>query len=341
MIKKIRKAIDSANINFLIGSGLSRPFLEVLNDIEMFLSDSSKTSEEKTEKKKEYFNKVIVGNLKILEDTADSNKDETISNYKTFYKTLNNILLKRENSILTKQVNVFTTNIDIFSEKALEETGIDFNDGFHGRFNPVFNLGNFKKSYFQKSLHYENTCEIPVFNIVKLHGSLNWKHDTLKDKIYLDQNLEIVRKVHSSLSTPGFVDDYKNLMIVNPTKDKFEDTLIKQYYYDLLRIYSNELEKENSILFVMGFSFADEHIREMTERVAGSNPTLKVYIFAHSSPSSTYNSMVEGAKNRNIEVITPESGQSYDFKTINAQVFEKIVPFFEAELPIEETGLTD
>jgi len=40
-------------------------------------------------------------------------------------------------------------------------------------------------------------------------------------------------------------------MIVNPAKTKFEDTLLNQYYYDLLRIYSNELEKENSVLFVI------------------------------------------------------------------------------------------
>jgi hypothetical protein len=107
MIKKIRKAVDSANINFLLGSGLSRPLLDVLSDIEIFLSDSSKTLDEKVEKKKEYFSKVIVGNLEILTDTAESKKDETLSNYKTFYKTLNNILLKRENSILTKQVFCF------------------------------------------------------------------------------------------------------------------------------------------------------------------------------------------------------------------------------------------
>jgi hypothetical protein len=41
-------------------------------------------------------------------------------------------------------------------------------------------------------------------------------------------------------------------MIVNPSKKKFEDTVLNETHYDLLRIYNNELEKENSVLFVMG-----------------------------------------------------------------------------------------
>ncbi len=325
MINKIRKTIDSANINFLIGSGLSRPFLSVLNDIEIFLSDKTKTPVEIIDKKKEYFTKVMFDNIKIIENTTDTQKEEVLLNYKNFYKILNNIVLKRENSILTKQVNVFTTNIDIFSEKALEETGIEFNDGFHGRFNPIFNLGNFKKSYFKKSLHYENTSEIPVFNILKIHGSLTWKQDNSGDKILLDKNLDLVREVNKNKATASFEDSYKKLMIVNPTKDKFEDTLLKQYHYDLLRIYSNELEKENTVLFVMGFSFADEHIRDMTVRVAESNPTLKIYIFSHSKPTDIYEKLKDEAKNRNIEIITPEEGVNYDFKTLNTEVFERMI----------------
>ncbi len=336
IVDKIRKTIDSANVNFLIGSGLSRPFLGVLNDIETYLSEDH-TPAEKLEKKKEYFTTVMVDNLKIVDEVADAtkNKENVLANYKKFYRVLNNILLKRENSILTKQVNIFTTNIDIFSEKALEETGIEFNDGFNGRFNPVFNLGNFKKSYYKKSLHYENTSEIPVFNILKIHGSLTWKHGLEKDKILLDKELSLVRNVSANLTT-HFENTYKELLIVNPTKEKFEDTLLNQYYYDLLRIYSNELEKENSVLFVLGFSFADEHIRDLTERVAASNPTLKIYIVAHSAPSDIYIKLRDEAKNRNIEIILPEEEKHYDFETINKEIFEEVIKYQEEVDDTEE-----
>jgi len=53
--------------------------------------------------------------------------------------------------------------------------------------------------------------------------------------------------------------------------------LFNQIYYDLLRIYANELDKENTLLIVDGFSFADEHILEITQR-ALKNPTLLIII---------------------------------------------------------------
>jgi hypothetical protein len=61
----------------------------------------------------------------------------------------------------------------------------------------------------------------------------------------------MVQEAKRQVSLGDFATSYKKLMIVNPAKTKFEDTLLNQYYYDLLRIYSNELEKENSVLFVM------------------------------------------------------------------------------------------
>jgi hypothetical protein len=80
-----------------------------------------------------------------------------------------------------------------------------------------------------------------------------------------------------------FLEEYDKLSIVNPTKGKFQQTVLDQKYYDLIRIYANELERENTLLFVMGFSFADEHIRDLTIRVANSNPTLMIYIFAYTT----------------------------------------------------------
>lgn len=177
ILHKLNKTIASTNINFLIGSGLSSPFLEILKDIESNLTkaEDKKDAVEITKIKNEYFSKCMEGNLDIVDENTNLNKDVVLDRYKAFFRSINHLLLKREDSILTKQVNVFTTNVDVFSEKALEETGIEFNDGFSGRFNPQYDVSNFKKSYFKKSLHYENTTEIPIFNILKLHGSLTWK----------------------------------------------------------------------------------------------------------------------------------------------------------------------
>ena len=313
MKKDIKKTIASANINFLIGAGLSFPFLEILKDIESRLEAET----EGNEVKKEYFEKCIQGNLDILKDNETENYAEVLANYQKFYKNINHIVLKRESSLLSKQINIFTTNIDIFSEIALEKSGIDFNDGFHGRFNPKYDVGNFKKSYYKTSLHYENISEIPVFNILKLHGSVSWQ---LNDQVIeLDKDLKQLEDIKK------YFDEYfKRLMIVNPNKKKFEYTLLNQTYYDLLRIYSNELEKENSALFVMGFSFADEHIRSLTLRVANSNPTLKIYIFSYETEKSKEYKELEEAKNKNVEIIIPKDDEKYDFYSINSW-FESVL----------------
>ncbi len=334
-IKKITREIESSNINFLIGAWLSRPFLQVLKNIEKDLIEAENKGDKKKilELKREYFEWVMEGNLKITEDIKDALKDETLKNYKDFYKALNRVLLKRENSLLTKQVNIFTTNIDVFSEKALEELNLDFNDGFNWRFRPIFNLWNFKKSYFKKSLHYEMTSEIPVFNLLKIHWSLTWKNEG--EKITLDRDLETIKSIIEVKTDDWkFSDEYEKLMIVNPTEKKFKDTTLNERYYSLLRIYSNELEKQNCILFVMGFSFADRHIRELTTMVAWSNPTLKIYILKYSPEKLPWEvkteeelkleEMESEAKNKNIEIIYPEHGKVNSFDALVLNIFDQI-----------------
>lgn len=330
--KEIQKSIASANINFLIGAGLSAPFLTVLNEIEQKLNKAT-NEEEKITIRKEYFEKSMLGNLELLKKCCDE-CEVVFNNYKEFYKIINHIVLKRESSILSKQINIFTTNIDIFSEMALEITGIEFNDGFHGRFNPKYDVGNFKKSYYKTSLHYENTSEIPVFNILKLHGSVSWKAKT--DNILLDKDLRLIKSIKTHLDKDQFNKKYDKLMIVNPEETKFKNTTLNQKYYDLLRMYANELEKENSVLFVMGFSFSDKHIMDLTLQVANSNPTLKIYIFSYEKKiSSEYKELEQNSKNTNIEILLPEKNKEYNFEKIN-EIFESILKHDTSEVKNNE-----
>lgn len=76
-----------------------------------------------------------------------------------------------------------------------------------------------------------------------------------------------------------FLKCYQTLPVVNPTKQKFKDTVFQQHYYQLLRMLSFELEKPDSVLIVFGFSFADEHILEIVRRSI-VNPKLKIYVIA-------------------------------------------------------------
>lgn len=341
-ITKLRTFIQSANINFLFGSGLSNPYLSTLGDIEKWLTalvtDSSISDDVRKVLKasiyKEYFTKIILPNHTI---TNKADYSTVIDGYKEFLIVWNEIINKRANRLLTKQVNIYTTNIDTLVENASEKVQIEFNDGFKGSINQVFDEGNFQKSYSKTSLHFQNISEIPVFNLLKMHGSINW--NTEGSIISNDYTLNAVHKTNTELKkidSKFFVDCtdiatmstnaikiiadksfnkdlydsffqlYERLTIVNPTKQKFVESVIELHFYELMRMYSNSLEKENSMLFVMGFSFSDEHIAKITLRAANTNPTLLVVIFAFDDDQEVkYNEILKPAPNNNIFIITP------------------------------------
>lgn len=78
-----------------------------------------------------------------------------------------------------------------------------------------------------------------------------------------------------------FFKAYQDLPIINPNKSKFSTTVLNNHYYQLLRAFSYELEKKQTVLIVFGFSFADEHILSIFKRSL-LNPQLQVYIIGYS-----------------------------------------------------------
>jgi len=368
---QIKKIIESCHINFLIGSGASRPFLGTLGEIESLLNDLAKegTSDNKTvvdaSIKKHYYDVAIKGNNEIQSGNGDK-LEATKSNYNDFIQSINTILIKRGTSLISKQVNLFTTNMDLFLDYTLEKNNIAFNDGFSGRLNPEFGTENYNNIINKTSTHYEYRSEVPLFNLFKLHGSVNWKQ--CKDKIVFDYGLNVLESIDSIKIDNGdfldieyeveeegegvkwecktvdellkvespkkdshddFLNAYNELLMINPTKEKFKTTTVNYTFYELLRMYSNYLERENSVLFVFGFSFADEHIREITKRVAKSNPTLTIIIFAYSKAGK--DSISKLLPNLpNIKYVFDESDEiNYSLDVIDDRVFMNIAKSLE------------
>lgn len=351
-VENIKEFIQPANINFLVGSGLSRPYLSALGNIETLLTELNSLNEAQSSNLynlikgsiyKEYFLKVIKPNLSAeKEDNELSGECSLVNdNYVKFLKTFNQIVHNRGGSILSKQINIYTTNIDTFFENAAEQSKVEFNDGFIGSVTPTYDEGNFNKSYLKNSVHFQNVTELPVFNLLKMHGSINW-NSTNKAQIFNDTKLKLVTKISLALdsvhdvpfldindepfdellseaetllsSNPmrvgqrlkSFFEEYEKLIMVNPTKRKFSETVLDMHFYELMRMYSNSLEKENSILFVMGFSFADEHIFNITKRAIRANPTLLLIIFAYSD-SAAAGYLHKFGEISNVKIITPSS----------------------------------
>ncbi|MDO4214046.1 MAG: hypothetical protein Q4D10_07930, partial [Bacteroidales bacterium] len=326
-IETIKYYIQSANINFLYGSGLSRPFLAVLGNIEKWLTELHEERQKNGKKVKydiveasilkQYFESVMLPNI----NPSGPDYEITRAEYQRFLQTWNELINKRNNRLVGKQVNLFTTNVDLLMERAALNFGVELNDGFQGSIEQVYDAGNFQKTVSKTSLHFQNVSDIPVLNLIKIHGSINWREEN--DSIKNDIGLPTVNAVKAALDTidaanfisttkkdtegnfvektlvemvseaegkqlansdvfKTFFEEYHKLIMINPTKRKFKESVIDHHFYELMRQYSNNLEKENTILFSAGFSFADEHIADITRRAANTNPTLHIVIFAFS-----------------------------------------------------------
>lgn len=365
-INHIKNVIQSANINFLFGSGLSCPFLKTLGNIEKYITEISLRLGLKEDIEllvkgsllNMYFKDVMYNNICVIGDCTSADKTTVLTNYINFLTIFNSLLQRRGSTILNKQVNIFTTNIDLFVEKALEDLGLEYNDGFSGRLTPTFSLSNYNKLLSKKSLHFDNESKIPIFNLLKIHGSLNWKYedtkityssdlktleelkiiadkcdfievemaDTIDTLIRKAEDITLIDSIKVTEITE-FMLFYNKIPVVNPTKSKFKETVLDLNYYELLRFYSNELEKENSVLFVMGFSMADEHIAAMTMRLAKSNPTLTIFIFAFNEDAKI--EIQDNLKNNlqsNIKIYSRSDVKlTYDFESLNNVIFQTIL----------------
>jgi hypothetical protein len=365
-VDQLRDIVQDAHLSFLIGAGASSELFSVLGDIEKILTDIEAAEAGPDLKARArasvyatFFRTVLARNRELLDH--DDSAMALLASYNLFLQT-----------IINKQVNLFTTNVDLAVEVAAEELQLELNDGFSGRFSPRFSTTNFGAVLSRRSLQYDNLSEIPTFNLLKLHGSVGWvtKDQALdngetRTDILFEATLDIIKEIESELVDivdlvlpvnqettaqtlldaipPGrsvaaldsFLGRYEQLPIVNPTKQKFQQTVLNQNYYDLLRIFSNDLEKENSVLFLIGFSCRDEHIRELIVRAARTNPTLQIFIFAYRPDTiAEIENRFAGYQttNGNIRVIGPAvaskdgAQEVYDLRTITTRFFEPLVP---------------
>lgn len=362
-IETLKYYIQSANINFLYGSGLSRPFLSTLGDIEKWLTELNERRQRDGEQVKYavveasilklYFETVMLPNL----SPAGADYETTKGEYQRFLSVWNDLVNKRSSRLVGKQVNLFTTNVDMMMERASLGYGVELNDGFHGTIEQVYDAGNFQKTVSKTSLHFQNVSDIPVFNLIKIHGSINWReeHDSIKNDIGLP-TVAAVRDALAGIGTANFItttkaggtaksldemvndaealalanadvfnpffEEYRKMVMINPTKRKFKESVIDHHFYELMRQYSNNLEKENTLLLVSGFSFADEHIADITRRAANTNPTLHIVVFAfNDGDGATIKSNLklrDVSLNNNIVILTPT-----EFKSQNSASQDK------------------
>jgi hypothetical protein len=324
----LTKALQSGHINFLLGSGASLPAIATAGGIENTLDKLLEKSDSKgfNEARHSFLNQLQTSTNALIANSGDTSNEATLDQYRQFLWNLSRILDERKTELLPKQITIFTTNYDLFVERAAEGMlNLRLNDGFSR--NPAvcesyaFQPEHYFDVTFKTGTLFKYRFPIPTVNLIKLHGSLSWRlsNDVLT---YSAQQRAIPQPDPAKLAKD--IEEFTNsFCLVLPTKQKFSETLLTRVYYDLLRIFANTLEVENTVLVCFGFSFKDEHIADIVTR-ALKNPTLLVLIISHDDGSvAAYREQFK--RYNNVVILHPEGTETITFSNLN-NLLSSVVP---------------
>ena len=317
--KSLARSFQSGNINFLIGSGASMPAIPAAGHVEQEIADLFEAGDEDAARTRmyEFLASIQVPTNALIADDDVDDIAESLSQFAAFIEIVQTVLSERRTTLLPKQATVFTTNYDLLIEKAsLGYPALKLNDGFtrvpsldnrmeyssRNFFNTTYNTGNL----------YNYKVEIPCINLIKLHGSLSWKKDG-EEIVFHVAAKDPLPEERTQEQIAAFIEEYA---VVLPQTTKFRATLMDRTYYELLRIYANELDRENTLLLSFGFSFGDEHIRDITRR-ALKNPTLRLVAIAYSgADKESFEETFAG--HDNVQIVAPADDGVIAFEEFNA-----------------------
>jgi hypothetical protein len=293
---KIKEFSNVKNVHFLLGAGTSSKAIPTMESMKKGL-EGKLTGDLKTQynefkqeniedmlgamyAKKHYLEKTnkkideIDGLISYIQnfiykeinvDFSSNDAKKTLESYKNFYQKI--ALRNKE----LARINIFTTNNDLFNEKALDDLNINYNNGFGGGLERVFNPARFRYTFSQKidaNLEKFEPLESMVY-LYKLHGSISWIAKKDGNSLFDIQEVSVEGGTEKTLYEP---------VLIYPTPLKQGQSLGVPYS-DLIREFQTKLSQANSVLFVIGYSFSDEHLNNIIYQSLTSNASLSIVIF--------------------------------------------------------------
>ena len=329
IIERLPDWIAEKKTSFLFGSGTSVPGMPLMGEFEK----SDKSIDIGGLK-----NKIINRNKLLLEFNENDEETEqevdselkavgsTLNTYKEFIGILLNVLSNVNSRERHKNINIFTTNYDLFIEKAVDDfykkgssVPFIFNDGARGYFKRFLDSSNFDTTTAYKGRFDNYINELPSINLIKIHGSVNWKKQS-------ENVVEICNHV---------IDDSTEVVeVVTPDGSEQEDTTLKKHYYDMLRFFEYEMSENagnagnGSLLIVHGFSFGDDHIARALKRVLENRELLVVVVaYDDEALSIIKDNLKDCAKWNNLHFLSPKdfSFLGGNFSNLDFDNFNKII----------------
>lgn len=227
------------------------------------------------------------------------------------HKKLLRKLLRRPLNL--RRASLFTLNYDTLLEQAADAEGIVFLNGFVGTLLRCFRPESYDHDiYFPGDTTEGKVHRLErVLHLYKLHGSLTW------------------RKVEPSWNNPYGVEELpenntstSESVLVYPTPLKYGEVLGFPYS-EMFRRFANNVVRPQSVLFVLGYSFGDEHVNAII-RQAMAIPSFNLVV-VNPNASGDFVSKLEDADDKRVWIV-----RGWDLGTFSGFV-DKILPDLEDE----------
>ena len=302
---KVKKYLELENVNILAGAGtswhLGAPTIrnipaelkkELMNEIEKYFGDSKKDQsfedlvnclqaekflQEKKGNNTDGIDKAINTMQQWLFKNCDTD-NTTLKNVKNIEHLRNNRyfyhellikkLLQRPNNL--QRANLFTTNYDMAFDYALDNLGVHYINGFMGVHNRYFRPEVYEYDIFYpgESVSGKVHRAEKVLRYYKIHGSLSWV--SAKPTVSNIYGIEEI-SLHG-----GFSPSPEKQLMIYPCVSKKTFTLDLPYS-ELFRQFAHAINRPQSVLICLGYSFYDEHINDLIFQ-ALSNPSFTLII---------------------------------------------------------------
>ncbi len=265
-LKDFREIVASSHINFLFGAGVNGkafPQLRNFTNTIKYMEELGQTGDTLFEEKLNGLSEElrIKAAKKFCEEFNEIKvdyEDQSILNLKGLLEiTCKLVNLTENRQSSMKKINIFTLNYDDIVENIIDDLG-----------------------YFKTVATVDNLRTMPLFDVVPYN--LEYKKE---------MPAFVVAKIHGTIRK-GILAPRQ---IIYPGNQKYESSMASDFFEVIFKMKS-ELMKMNAVLFVIGYSGADNHINNVIKDCIDNG--LTVYWFKYDNKKE----VPELFKNKIIEI---------------------------------------
>ena len=190
-----------------------------------------------------------------------------------------------------RRVKLFTLNYDTLLEQAADAEGIVLVDGFVGTLRRIFRPESFDQDFYFPAQTTEGRVHRldRVLHLYKLHGSITWHRE--------DPSWENPYGLYATFLNESIHHDD---VLIYPTPLKYGQVLGLPYS-ELFRRLASSIVQPQSVLFVIGYGFGDEHVNTLI-RQALSVPSFTLVI-VDPDPQSAFVKQLEHKRDQRIWIV--------------------------------------